>query len=74
MHEGPLLTDDAEKLMPKLAPFDKQLDEPLKLLSQTDYAGKTVGLRHLVCWLLLLVALNEAYLQSILHFVAFHSS
>ena len=43
MHEGPLLTDDAEKLMPKLAPFDQQLDELLKLLSRTDYAGETVG-------------------------------
>ena len=43
MHEGPLLTDDAEKLMPTLAPFDQQLDELLKLLSRTDYAGETVG-------------------------------
>ena len=43
IHEGPLLTDDAEKLMPTLAPFDQQLDELLKLLSRTDYAGETVG-------------------------------
>ena len=43
VHEGPLLTDDDEKLMPTLAPFDQQLDELLKLLSRTDYAGETVG-------------------------------
>ena len=60
--------------MPTLAPFDEQLDELLTLLSQTDYACGIVGLRHLVCCLLLLVDLDEAYLQSIPHFVAFSSS